>query len=309
MTKLISRNTTIPTKKSQVFSTAADGQTAIEVKIYQGERELVRDNKLLGNFNLVGIPPAPKGVPQIEITFDIDAGVYSFWCLSRVFAHIWIDGIVNVAAKDKATNKDQSMTIASSSGLSDKEIERMVSESEQYAEQDKARRDIIEESNKAESVCVDTEKGMSLLRSCLAIIFIRFTAMNEFKDQLDAAEKDKVTKHVTELREIAAKGQAGDGAVTADAIREKINEAQQASLSLFQKVGNHSLIAVYHPHAIVMYRSTRRRTPRTHLPLQRRRGRRKRRRIKLFLVRSIISSFRCVVRCVTLLPCRSLPII
>ncbi|KAI0274451.1 Hsp70 protein-domain-containing protein [Russula aff. rugulosa BPL654] len=171
VTKLISRNTTIPTKKSQVFSTAADGQTAIEVKIFQGERELVRDNKLLGNFNLVGISPAPKGVPQIEITFDIDA-----------------DGIVN----------DQSMTIASSS----------VS----VTKKSNARRDIIEESNKAESVCADTEK-----------------AMNEFKDQLDAAEKDK-------LREIAVKGQAGDGAVTADAIREKINETQQASLGLFQKV-------------------------------------------------------------------------
>ncbi|KAI0067655.1 heat shock protein 70 [Artomyces pyxidatus] len=202
MTKLISRNTTIPTKKSQVFSTAADGQTAIEVKIYQGERELVRDNKLLGNFNLVGIPPAPKGVPQIEITFDIDA-----------------DGIVNVSAKDKATNKDQSMTIASSSGLSDKDIERMVSDAEQYAESDKARRDVIEESNKAESVCADTEKAMA-----------------EFKDQLDATEKDKVTKHIADLRELAAKGQAGDGSVTADAIREKISEAQQASLGLFQKV-------------------------------------------------------------------------
>jgi len=144
MTKLISRNTTIPTKKSQVFSTAADGQTAIEVKIFQGERELVRDNKLLGNFNLVGIPPAPKGVPQIEITFDIDA-----------------DGIVNVSAKDKATNKDQSMTIASSSGLSDKDIEKMVSDAEQYAETDKERKALIEESNKADSVCADTEKGMS----------------------------------------------------------------------------------------------------------------------------------------------------
>ncbi|THH18531.1 hypothetical protein EW146_g1772 [Bondarzewia mesenterica] len=202
MTKLISRNTTIPTKKSQVFSTAADGQTAIEVKIFQGERELVRDNKLLGNFNLVGIPPAPKGVPQIEITFDIDA-----------------DGIVHVTAKDKATNKDQSMTIASSSGLSDKDIERMVSDAEQYAETDKARRDLIEESNKAESVCADTEKAMA-----------------EFKDQLDATEKDKVTKHLAELRELAAKAQAGDESVTADAIREKINEAQQASLGLFQKV-------------------------------------------------------------------------
>ncbi|KAF9012559.1 heat shock protein 70 family [Cyathus striatus] len=202
MTKLINRNTTIPTKKSQVFSTAADGQTAIEVKIYQGERELVRDNKLLGNFNLVGIPPAPKGVPQIEITFDIDA-----------------DGIVNVSAKDKATNKDQSMTIASSSGLSDKDIERMVSESEQYAETDKARRALIEEANKADSVCTDTEK-----------------AMTEFKDQLDATEKEKVTKLVAELRELASKGQSGDGSVDADAIREKINETQQASLGLFQKV-------------------------------------------------------------------------
>src|ERR1700689_3542787 len=111
MTKLISWNTTIPTKKSQTFSTAADGQTAIEVKIFQGERELVRDNKLLGNFNLVGIPPAPKGVPQIEITFDTDA-----------------DGVVHVTAKDKVTAKDQSMTITSSSGLSDKDIKRMVSD-------------------------------------------------------------------------------------------------------------------------------------------------------------------------------------
>jgi len=202
MTKLINRNTTIPTKKSQTFSTAADGQTAIEVKIYQGERELVRDNKLLGNFNLVGIPPAPKGVPQIEITFDIDA-----------------DGIVNVSAKDKATNKDQSMTIASSSGLSDKDIERMVADAEQFAESDKARRGLIEEANKGESVCSDTEK-----------------AMNEFKDQLDATEKEKVTKLVGELRELAAKGQAGDGSVTAEQIREKINETQQASLGLFQKV-------------------------------------------------------------------------
>jgi len=202
MTKLINRNTTIPTKKSQVFSTAADGQTAIEVKIFQGERELVRDNKLLGNFNLVGIPPAPKGVPQIEITFDIDA-----------------DGIVNVSAKDKATNKDQSMTIASSSGLSDKDIEKMVSDAEEFAETDKARRALIEEANKAESVCADTEK-----------------AMNEFKDQIDATEKEKVSKLIVELRELAQKGQAADSSVDAEKIREKISETQQASLGLFQKV-------------------------------------------------------------------------
>ncbi|CAK5282350.1 unnamed protein product, partial [Mycena citricolor] len=202
MTKLITRNTTIPTKKSQVFSTAADGQTAIEVKIYQGERELVQDNKLLGNFNLVGIPPAPKGVPQIEITFDIDA-----------------DGIVNVSAKDKATNKDQSMTIASSSGLSKSDIGKMVSDAEQFAETDKARRELIEEANKADSVCADTEKAMS-----------------EFKDQLDATEKEKVTNLVSQLREIALKGQAGDASITPDMIREKINETQQASLGLFQKI-------------------------------------------------------------------------
>ena len=133
--------------------------------------------------------------------------------------HFATDGIVHVNAKDKATNKDQSMTIASSSGLSDKEIERMVAESEQYAEADKARRDLIEESNKAESVCADTEK-----------------AMNEFKDQLDNAEKEKVTKLIGDLRAIAAQAQSGDAAVTADAIREKINETQQASLGLFQKV-------------------------------------------------------------------------
>jgi molecular chaperone DnaK len=160
MTKLITRNTTIPTKKSQVFSTAADGQTAIEVKIYQGERELVRDNKLLGNFNLVGIPPAPKGVPQIEITFDIDAGQSSLYLLVYfLFINGLVDGIVNVSAKDKATNKDQSMTIASSSGLSDKDIEKMVADAEQYAESDKERRNLIEEANKADSVCADTEKG------------------------------------------------------------------------------------------------------------------------------------------------------
>ena len=177
MTKLIMRkHTTIPTKKSQVFSMAVDGQTAIEVKIFQGERELVHDNKLLGNFNLVSIPPAPKGVPQIEIEFDIDA-----------------DGIVNVSAKDKATSKDQSMTIASSSGLSDKEIERMIEESEKNAKADKSRKLVIEESNHAESVCNDTEK-----------------AMGEFKDQLEAGKCEKVTKLVQELLEVVSKGQGDE---------------------------------------------------------------------------------------------------
>ncbi|KAJ9119835.1 Hsp70 ATPase ssc1 [Naganishia onofrii] len=201
-TRLINRNTTIPTKKSQIFSTAADGQTAIQVKVFQGERELVRDNKLLGDFSLTGLPPVPRGVPQIEITFDIDS-----------------DGIVNVTAKDRATNKDQSMTITSSSGLSDSEIEKMVADAEQFAEADKARRALIEESNKAESTCAETEK-----------------AMEEFAKQLDADEKEKVTKLIADLREVAAKGQAGDASVTAEEIREAIHALQQSSLGLFQKV-------------------------------------------------------------------------
>jgi molecular chaperone DnaK len=203
-TRLINRNTTIPTKKSQTFSTAADGQTAIEVKVYQGERELVRDNKLLGNFQLTGLPPAPKGVPQIQISFDIDA-----------------DGIVNVGAIDKATNREQSMTIASSSGLSDNEIENMVADAEKYAESDKQRRQVIEEANRGESFVTDTEKSMA-----------------EFESQLDNEEKEKVKKLLGELREVAAKGAAGDASVKPEDIKAALDAAQQASLGLFQKVSS-----------------------------------------------------------------------
>merc|ERR1712038_2062942 len=126
-TKLINRNTTIPTKKSQVFSTAADGQTQTEIKVHQGEREMAADNKLLGQFSLVGIPPAPRGVPQIEVTFDIDA-----------------NGIVNVSARDKGTGKEQQIVIRSSGGLSKDEIENMIRNAEQYAESDKQKRDLVE---------------------------------------------------------------------------------------------------------------------------------------------------------------------
>lgn len=201
-TRLINRNTTIPTKKSQTFSTAADGQTAIQVKVYQGERELTRDNKLLGDFQLTNLPPAPKGVPQIQISFDIDA-----------------DGIVNVGAIDKATNREQSMTIASSSGLSDKEIENMVSDAERYAESDKQRRMVIEEANRGESFVTETEKSLA-----------------EFEAQLDAGEREKVKGLLNELREIAAKGAAGDASVKAEDIKAAMDSAQQASLGLFKMV-------------------------------------------------------------------------
>ncbi|KAI9176130.1 Hsp70 ATPase ssc1 [Blastocladiella emersonii ATCC 22665] len=194
-TRLINRNTTIPTKKSQVFSTAADGQTQVEIRVFQGERELVRDNKLLGNFQLGGLPPAPKGVPQIEVTFDIDA-----------------DGIVNVSASDKATNKDTSITIAGQSGLSKDEIESMVADAEQHKESDAARRESIEERNRAESIIADTEKSM-----------------DEYKDHINKEEAEKIKTQITALRETMGK----DG-ITADQIRQAYHDVQQASLKLFE---------------------------------------------------------------------------
>ncbi|RDW58090.1 hypothetical protein BP6252_13501 [Coleophoma cylindrospora] len=201
-TRLINRNTTIPTKKSQIFSTAADFQTAVEIKVYQGERELVRDNKMLGNFQLVGIPPAHRGVPQIEVTFDIDA-----------------DAIVHVHAKDKSTNKDHSITIASGSGLSDQEIQNMVDDSERYAEQDKERKAAIEAANRSDSVLNDTEK-----------------ALNEFADRLDKTEADQIREKITTLREFVSKSQSGEGTATAAELKEKTDELQMASLNLFDKM-------------------------------------------------------------------------
>ena len=194
-TKMITRNTTIPTKKSQPFSTAADGQTQVEIKVFQGEREMANDNQKLGDFVLSGIPPAPRGVPQIEVTFDIDA-----------------NGIVNVGAKDRGTGKEQQIVIQSSGGLSKDEIARMVEEAAQNAEADAARREAIEARNSADGVIFDTEKNL-----------------DEFKEQLEAEQVAGVEKEIAELKELMAQED-----VTAEAIREKSGELQKESLKVFE---------------------------------------------------------------------------
>ncbi|MDP6706649.1 MAG: molecular chaperone DnaK [Alphaproteobacteria bacterium] len=166
-TRLIDRNTTIPTKKSQVFSTAEDGQNAVTIRVFQGEREMAADNKLLGQFDLVGIPAAPRGVPQIEVTFDIDA-----------------NGLVNVQAKDKATGKEQQIRIQASGGLDDTDIERMVQEAEAHAEEDQKRRELVETRNQAEALIHSTEKTMS-----------------DLGDKVPEAEKTAIEAEIKSLRE------------------------------------------------------------------------------------------------------------
>ncbi len=172
MTRLIERNTTIPTKKSEVFTTAADSQTSVEVHVLQGERPMARDNRTLGKFHLVGIPPAPRGVPQVEVTFDIDA-----------------NGILNVSAKDRATGKEQAITITASSGLTKSDIEKMVHEAESHAEEDKKRREEIETRNQADSLAYSIERQLS-----------------EHGDKVPAADRSAIEEAIKEVRE-ALKGE------------------------------------------------------------------------------------------------------
>lgn len=190
-TRLIDRNTTIPTRKSQVFSTAEDGQTAVTIRVFQGEREMAADNKLLGQFDLVGIPPAPRGMPQIEVTFDIDA-----------------NGIVNVSAKDKATNKEQAIRIQASGGLSDADIEKMVKDAEANAEADKKRKELVEAKNQAEALVLSTEK-----------------TLKEHGDKISAAEKSKIEEEIKTLKSALE----GDDL---ENIKAKTESLMQASLKL-----------------------------------------------------------------------------
>jgi molecular chaperone DnaK len=191
MTVLIPRNTTVPTRKTEVFSTAEDGQTAVDIKVYQGERTMAADNMLLGDFRLEGIPPAPRGTPQIEVTFDVDA-----------------NGIMNVSAKDRATGKEQKITITASTNLTKDDIDRMVKEADRNAAEDRKRRELVDARNTADTLTYQAEK-----------------ALNELGDRLPYEERNRIENQINELRQAMES--------------EDVNRMKQLSETLEQMV--HSL--------------------------------------------------------------------
>jgi molecular chaperone DnaK len=197
MTTLIPRNTTIPTRKSEVFSTAADHQTSVEVHVLQGERPMARDNRTLGRFHLVGLPPAPRGVPQVEVIFDIDA-----------------NGIVNVTAKDRATNKEQKITITGSSGLSKEDVDRLVRDAEAHAAEDKARQEVVEARNNADALAYSVEQ-----------------TLRESRDKLPAADVSRIESAIEAVRTAAA----GEDAAAIAKASEELQRASHAMAETLYK--------------------------------------------------------------------------
>jgi molecular chaperone DnaK len=203
MTKLIERNTTIPTRKSEVFSTAEDNQPSVEIHVLQGEREMATYNKSLGKFQLTGIPPAPRGIPQIEVAFDIDA-----------------NGILNVSAKDLGTGKEQKIEIRSGSGLSDDEIKRMVGDAEAHAEDDKRARELAEARNNAENAAYQAERQLT-----------------ELAEQIDASSKEEIEGHIKAVREALTTEDVADIDAKRDALNASFHKVSEA---MYQRAAEQS---------------------------------------------------------------------